>query len=216
MMKHIFGIICIFALLACVLHVPSAASEEGSAQVSSNSTTAKQVKYSNKKSGLRAKTVQGAIDEMGSTISALISGKTKASGAAHTAGSATTWTGKIYFYVGTPGETLHEEPVTMTFSATSESGGTLTTTPINFLCEIAADFVGDPIVCGQYGDTFTYTYRIFGTNLFVENGRNSSGGLVGAGNFGGEVAEIQSQGQRRLVLKFVDNVTSIWDLALQD
>ena len=206
----------------------SAKSQQLEANKASKATPASKITYSNSKSGLKAKSVQGALDEVGTKLSAILSGKARSARVSSTATS-TTWKGSRYFYINRvsgkfgPPETLQNAPVTMTFTPASDSSGTLTVTPINFFCEI--EFLFDeltPAVCGTYGDIFSYSYKIFGTNLFVENGRTSAGELIGEGVLEGagtgEQADIQSQGPTRLVLKYVGNSqrVAVWDLTLNN
>ena len=222
MSKKNLKILSVLVCLCCLLFSVEGMSQAHSERASTQAAGANKIRYSNKKSGLKAKTVQSAIDEVGTQVSTIISGGAKKAGLSTKAGPITTWSGKRYFYPGPPrggaGETLSEAPVTITFSAATADSGTITVTPVNFLCEIESDFdIGSPdeCICGTYGDTFSYSYRIFGSNLFVDNGRRSSGELIGAcGDYGGEVLEIQSQGPERLVLKFVDQVITVWDLYL--
>jgi hypothetical protein len=212
--------------------------------------TAAQIRYSNKKSKLQAKTTQAAIDELSSksevTRSSIneLSAKSDAtrstvnelsidvggavsgqqSGAVRALAATTLWTGFQYYYAGNipgnqgPAETLRKSAVTITFTPTTKDTGTLTITPVNFVCEIEAEFQQNGSgVCGTFGDTFTYTYTIFGANLFVENGRTSDGLLIGQGVMGGAGAgnylEIQNQGGSKLVLRYQDLVTTVYDLS---
>ena len=216
-----------FLLSVLVVVCPwDAESQQVEARRSARATRASEVTYSNSKSGLKAKSVQAAIDQVGTKLSAILSGKSRA-GRASSMASSTTWTGRRYFYANQvsgkfgPPETLQEAPVTMTFTPTSDSAGKLTVTPINFFCEI--EFIFDQLTsaaCGTPGDVFSYSYKIFGTNLFVENGRTSSGQLIGEGVIEGagmgENVDIQSQGPTRLVLKYIGNSqrVTVWDLNL--
>jgi hypothetical protein len=105
----------------------------------------------------------------------------------------------------------------MTFTPSTERTGTLTITPINFVCDTQTEFTQNGTgVCGNYGDTFTYGYTILGANLFVEDGRASDGRLIGQGTMDaagtGAHLDIQNQGASNLVLKYRDLVTSVFDL----
>jgi hypothetical protein len=181
---------------------------------------ASNVTYSNKTSKLKAKTAQGAIDEIGIDVAGAIAGRGKTGIRAL---ATTSWRGFQYFYAGGiegkegPAETLQKAVVTMTFTPSTERTGTLTITPINFVCDTQTEFTQNGTgVCGNYGDTFTYGYTILGANLFVEDGRASDGRLIGQGTMDaagtGAHLDIQNQGASNLVLKYRDLVTSVFDL----
>ena len=141
---------------------------------------AKRITYKNSTSGLKAKSVQTAIDEtvknvssvqtaldslsvtvdsLSVTVADAIRG-ISSSGAPSTSEDGTTWTGTVY---EAKNNTIYETPLTMTFTPTSADTGTWTASPTFPFHPQTARCSQDPANEG----TFSGSYRAIGNAVFA-------------------------------------------------
>lgn len=138
----------------------------GTLAVTGKITASGGIAYSNSASGLTATTVQGAIDELATTLGKAVSGGslvTGASGVKVAALTATTWKGYAYYIDGSS-HFITAPEVTLTFTPTSETQGTYTSTPYNAFHVPSMEQPGEDAYC-RLG--LTGSYRIVGDKLFV-------------------------------------------------
>lgn len=137
---------------------------------------AKYVTYNNSKSGLKAKTTQAAIDELGVSLKKLVSGGgVKAAGDYKVAAlTKTTWKGNAQgFWVDTQGDACTfrtSKEFTVTFTPTSETQGTFTSTyyfPFKPFFNLTDGSCTAITIAEFERATFTGSYWISGSAIFA-------------------------------------------------
>ena len=135
-------------------------------QVAGSLTVTGGMAYSNTASGLASTTVQGAIDELATTVGKAVSGASLVSSAAGVKAAAliaTTWKGYAY-YINASSTFVTAPEVTVTFTPTSETQGTYTSTPYN---AFHVESMSQPGEDAYARVGLTGSYRIVGDKLFI-------------------------------------------------
>jgi hypothetical protein len=166
------------------------------------------IAYDNTNSGLASTTVQGAIDELATTLSNAISGGDliASSGVEKAALTATTWVGHASLIEGdgVNGVFTTTPEVTVIFTPTTESEGTYVSSPIN---AFQVTSMGESDYC-EVG--LTGNYKIVGDKLFVY-GMD----MEGLAYSGQHLMQVNLRGNTMELYKTDSNLTAVTYLTRQ-